>query len=702
MDAMTAKKSPAPPPHKRRLRRLAKFLAIGVFVLGAIVLLTPVVLSMDWARKALERRAGEVLGVQVRIDGYSFNWLSGFRIHGVRIENPTGFRQDRPLLAFDEARGDISLLSLLTHHGIDASASLDGLKIHLEELTDGRSNLGVLFGTVRGRKEEELEEGGAPSSRRARLEGLDLSALRLQVRLADASIEIVRSGTVIESLRVATARISKEFGDSDLRLETTVDLLDPGSGQPSGRLEAALDLDASLQRPLTARFTSQNLELGRYSSLIASLADPGAVTAIEGTVNGTVLARVSSPENFEFSGTLTVDGLRLAGGWFAGMDIVSDHWILGPNLVVSLADGRPAVVETEAFFVDTGFCTLRGVAGGSPGNLALEYAVDLQALASFGGPIPAEFAGSGARVRGRIEVPLKAGMAGALETLIAAVRHDGAVQLDRLVWKGVEFESVDAKMDLSRGVLRLTTGPSARINGGPLSLSAEATLGDLSSLPFQASFKLQESELQGDLLQVLAYAIPLLGGLGDTTGARFEGKLSLTGTLRGPALPEDGEHWLEWLNHWTGSGDLELRSASLALAPSLASFLEATGNRGNLAVDSYRAHYSIRDGAVATNLAKLSTKGKQIGFSGTTTLDGRIDYWLDVSGLLASHRDGEKVLRALGGKMPPGRLAGTLASPTIALPDIAELFQTAGVDILQERALEELNRTLNKLFGIKK
>ena len=54
-------------------------------------------------------------------------------------------------------------------------------------------------------------------------------------------------------------------------------------------------------------------------------------------------------------------------------------------------------------------------------------------------------------------------------------------------------------------------------------------------------------------------------------------------------------------------------------------------------------------------------------------LFGTVDYALDFASLLAGHKDGDRVLAALGGKLPGARLTGSLDAPKLRLPDLGEL-----------------------------
>ena len=50
------------------------------------------------------------------------------------------------------------------------------------------------------------------------------------------------------------------------------------------------------------------------------------------------------------------------------------------------------------------------------------------------------------------------------------------------------------------------------------------------------------------------------------TAAAVASMIDLKLQLRGPALRRPGENWLQWLDQWSGHGDLGLRDGSFVLA----------------------------------------------------------------------------------------------------------------------------------------
>jgi hypothetical protein len=151
-----------------------------------------------------------------------------------------------------------------------------------------------------------------------------------------------------------------------------------------------------------------------------------------------------------------------------------------------------------------------------------------------------------------------------------------------------------------------------------------------------------------------------------------------------------------------------LRQAGIEPAPALQGLLQplaglpgmatALGEGGRLAIDDLQTEFTLRRGSLQNKLGHWTSKGRTIGLSGTTRLDGTLDHAFDFSDLLRGHRDGERVLAALGGKLPAARLDGTLTQPRLGLPDLAQVARDALKGDLGKQAGELLQRGIEDLL----
>jgi hypothetical protein len=206
-------------------------------------------------------------------------------------------------------------------------------------------------------------------------------------------------------------------------------------------------------------------------------------------------------------------------------------------------------------------------------------------------------------------------------------------------------------------------------------------------------------------MPVLRYALPLLAGVGADDGV--QGKASLTTSLRGPGRKAPQQTWLQWLDTWSGTGDLGLRDAAFTPAPALGELLAplgalaggtSLGDGTQLRLDSVTVPFRFARGAVRATATEWLVRGKRLGLSGEVRLDGALDYGLDLTDLLRGHRDGERVLQALGGTLPAARLRGTVAAPSLALPDLTSTLRRIAEQQLQQRGSDLLQQGLDELL----
>ncbi len=87
---------------------------------------------------------------------------------------------------------------------------------------------------------------------------------------------------------------------------------------------------------------------------------------------------------------------------------------------------------------------------------------------------------------------------------------------------------------------------------------------------------------------------------------------------------------------------------------------------------------------------------------GTTSLDGVLDYQLDLRGLLAGHRDGKKILKHLGAVPLEAKIAGTLTAPTLRAPQYQQILTKALESAARGAARGAIERGLRDLFKKKR
>ncbi|HEX5053652.1 MAG TPA: hypothetical protein VFZ65_17870 [Planctomycetota bacterium] len=688
-------------------------LFVTFVLLVGLVLAAPHAVALDAVREGIEEAVSEQLGAPCRIERLGFSWFSGFAVRGLELGNPSGFSNERPCLRLRRAEGDLALLQLLNGK-LDLTGSIDGLQVFVERCDDGSTNLGALFGRS-GVTIDEEPPPGPPRPQRDHTQ--DLARVRFDLQLRDALVEIRQGTDVLESLSELSCHASKGFDAQRVHLDLDTHLRPLTSGTQSGRLGVKLDLDV-LSGTVDAMLSTAGLELQRYTPLVDMFL-PGQLSSVAGLVNGAMRVQRTGRGELTVDGDLSIVGPRLAGPLVRGMDLRGERWTLTPALSLRLdAENRPATFDARRFAVDLGWLHLRGLDGpgarpllGDTPGVAVAYDLDVDTLAGFGGQMPDWLRGTGSRLLGEVGVPWSAETmrAGAMDfdAMLTQVVASVRLQATRLGAAGFELRDVTGAGELRGGEFRFATAEPTLLNQGGLSVAVQTDLRDLARLPATVSLRWTGGQVRPAATEVLRLVVPLLAGL-DADTAQVSGLCDLEFAFAGPSLRAADQNWLQLLGEWSGKGTIGLRSAAVTPAPALSGLLAPLGqlvgaagqlgDGGRLAIDSFVAPFTLRRGSLETRAARWLAKGKEIGLSGTVQLDGDLDYGFDLSALLRGHKDGERVLQALGGTLPAARLTGSLAAPSLGLPQLGDVLQKGAQNELEARGRELLQRELDKLI----
>ncbi len=712
--------TPPPPPPPVQPKRRRRWLRAGFVVLVALlslVVAAPHVIAIDSVRQQIATGIGKELGVPCRIDRLGFSWFTGIAAEGIEIGNLAGFPTDHPLLRLRRFEGDLSLGQLVRGR-FEVVGAVVGLQLFVDQHEDGTTNVSALGQRIsRGASTSTSGTGSGRNGGRATVaRSPDLDDIRLELQVRESSVEIRRDTQLLETLTDLSCAVTKPFGSQRVAidLDTRLRPLTP-NGQP-GRLTGKFDANL-VTTDIDALLTAAGLDLQRWQPLVDTFA-PGGLTALGGLVNGTLTARLAGQRRLTIDGNLTVVGPELAGDLVRGMHVRSERWTLTPNLTAELgAAGKPPTLDATKCSIDLGFLQVRGLTNaaterllaGAPG-LGLAYTLDTDQLAAFGGPMPEWLHGTQGRVTGEVGVPF--GAEGIdLATLADRAVTTGDLRAPRLAFAGAQLENLQGHGELRDGQFTFTTTESTLLNQGGLTIDLRSNLRERNRLPTSLRVRWNGGRLQGGATTLLRYVVPMLAGL-DAEGAQFTGLCDVAFELTGPALPTGEQNWLQMLNEWAGSGTLGLRQGTLSPAGALHGLLaplgalpglnNTLGDAGKLAIDSFSAPWTLRAGTLEVKAARWLAKGKAIGLSGTARLDGTLNYGFDFTALLQGHRDGDRVLNAIGGKLPAAKLIGTFAAPSLGLPDLTQVARNAVEQQVQTEGKELLRKALDELLKKKR
>ena len=431
---------------------------------------------------------------------------------------------------------------------------------------------------------------------------------------------------------------------------------------------------------------------------------PNQITALTGKVDGDVTATIRGEDKIELSGDLTIDGPRVAGPIVQDMDLQAKQWKITPEL--TLGGGAASDIDASKFVIDLEWLHLKGKSSTKPGHVTLAYDLDVSRLAEFGGPIPGMLKGTGSMLDGVITLPsneLPADAAGWIEALIT----NADLNVKSLDVGGFKLSNIGLNIKMQDGALALKTSETTKLDGGALLADISIDLKNLGRMPTSATLKWTGGKLTGGATETLRYVVPLFAGL-DASAAQIIGNVNLDLNFNGPAMMQDGQTLLQWLDTWSGDGSVGLSNTAFAPCKQLQGLLSPlgpltkgavpVGEKGQLKIDNFSAPFEFVKGVVSSKSAEWSAAGQKIGLAGNVGFDGKIDYSLDFSALLSGHKDGKKVLKALNGQLPPASLVGSVDDPKLGLPKVENI----ATKLVEQQGKDLLQKGLNSLFKKKK
>ena len=653
-------------PWRRRLRRAARWGAIGLGSLVGLALLALVFLQTPWGNELVRARvekalAGKLDGGSVSLGSIDHSFLFGeIELGDLTIRDRTG----APAIVLGSLHAALDRASLLAREAVIDQLAVRGLAVHVVKKADGTSNLTGLFRKSKGSSLKRIAVGslsvtGAsatidrPDGTRIAVDRLGLTgsvdaapgdhAVSLALGRIAAQVTVARPAAEPRALEigVGTVRLARTAGGTDLSVE---DVMAGPLAISSLALHAAL-VDGEPRGPqsvVLSGLTVSSTELGRLvgKQLLAS------DVAVDARVAG-------PPEDLRITGSVATGGGNLA---LAGSLALGER----PRYQLSLTGSD---IDSQRLL--------------TAARLPVESSVKI------------ELAGEGRRVAdmvGHLSAsvgPSRAGKVAIDGVEIEASWDHGAVSLEKLSARAVGVEVTGgAALDADRRV-----DGSVRVRGNPAAAAAELGLAlPIRALPRQLDVTVSaKGALKGELaveleptrLQLAGGAVALSGTatLADRTLVGARAHVRLTG-LDLAALARLAGRPPRVTGSLAGSIDLTRAGARSDVAFDLSALLDrpavalriqgAADPRSAVAVKLAASRRS--DGAVlATADARLpiATRG------GKRTLARSGDWRLVVDvGQRSLGEIAALLPERVRGKIPPGAIAahidlgGTPARPT--------------------------------------
>ncbi|MEZ5989023.1 MAG: AsmA-like C-terminal region-containing protein [Planctomycetota bacterium] len=292
----------------------------------------------------------------------------------------------------------------------------------------------------------------------------------------------------------------------------------------------------------------------------------------------------------------------------------------------------------------------------------------------------------------RILQPLETELTFEVDAEAARPRLDGTLAAQGLEYLDNRLEDARFELHFGGGKLDLVPIGVAKLNRGPLELRVGVEGLDGPTPTMTSKLAWSEGVATWGLTPYIRYAFPFLAGLPIDDAKKlaqldYRSFAALDLELSGP-LPKD----MDRVARLTGKGRLQLSDGSFTPSQALGQVLTLLGTKEKLAFKEFQNSFAIVDGRVAIKDCKLGGGDGHVVLRGSTGLDGSLDVRFDLRDLLAQHRDGQAVLKALGDGPVEVTLAGTLGSPSVQGGDVLQKALQGGLQQGLEQILDGLGK----------
>lgn len=308
--------TPQPPPAPKK-RRKWPFIVVGLLLLLVLlVLLAPTIASTGPVRGMVVGQINKSLNGMVQINDWSFSWIGGTRIDGIRV-----FQDGAQIAEVKQLTTDLSVKDLLAAKTIDlGKVKADGVSFVLKIYEDGTTNIHKLLNL-----QPSTEPVTAPD-------------LRGEL-MADLRGTIERAGQPPIFLDPSTVNI--KISDINQPIDHIIALaLRVGDGS-QGKIAINGSAKVFEKKGVTNELDLSTLKANETIELSAvDVAGVGTLVGqkVQGVANGKLAAKVAGLNDLAVAGNLAVDNLQVP----LGQDTfrTSKLTVTIPQTLVDQATGR--------------------------------------------------------------------------------------------------------------------------------------------------------------------------------------------------------------------------------------------------------------------------------------------------------------------------------------------------------------------------
>ena len=380
---------------------------------------------------------------------------------------------------------------------------------------------------------------------------------------------------------------------------------------------------------------------------------------LDGEIDAEINVTGHAEEGLKLDGTTTLSSINATGGPLKN-NTVSD---LGLKILHTLDYNiTKDSVNIEKLDIESEFLNMEskgGIAGLSKEmdiDYELSMEMDLNKMAEeFSGMFPVNVNMDG---KGVVDLDLNGKLsARENENLYEQMNFDGNVSMDKINYDAYEIKDFKAGLALDDGFFT-TKDFSFVLNDGPCTVLASADLKE-EKPPLVFDMKLSDANINQNM-DILAYIVPLLAA----PEGKLSGKLNMQLKANG-----NGLDWQDDLSKTlSGKGEIEIKDGYIKGGKVTSKILKAVGGRGEYEFEQITTRFIIEDSKIINDDISVNGKEFDIGLSGWTSFDGRIEYSADAEALGSQlGGDARKILGALSeGSKLPIVVTGTIDKPRLS------------------------------------
>ncbi|KHE93223.1 MAG: AsmA family protein [Candidatus Scalindua rubra] len=381
--------------------------------------------------------------------------------------------------------------------------------------------------------------------------------------------------------------------------------------------------------------------------------------SVGGNIDSEISVKGHVKKEMRLDGITALDSINATGGPLKD-DTISD---LGLKLLHTLDYKiRDDSVNIKKMDIESDFLKMESKGGIT--SLSKEMNIDYELSVRMDlGKITEEFAGmfpvainmSG---KGVVDLDINGKLsAQENENMYEQMNFSGNMSMDRIIYDAYEIKDFKSGFALDDGFFT-TKDFSFTLNDGPCTVLASAGLKE-EKPPLIFDMKLSDVNINQNM-DLLAYIVPVLAA----PDGKLSGKLNMQLKANG-----NGLDWQDDLSKsLNGEGEIEIKDGHIKGGRVTSKIIKALGKSGEYEFDKITTRFVINDSKIFNDDISVNGKEFDIGLSGWTSFDGRIEYSANAEAL-SKHvgRDGRKILGALSqGSTLPIVVAGTIDKPKLS------------------------------------